>query len=220
MLQLYITSGSFVILFFKSIVANTVCSELPQVMLTEILGGAFNSRYMSFEAPQEAQTLPDGSKRYAEDSFFVSDNYSQEIGNATTWNTSIHEDDVQNYTINEQDSFGKNRRRGNRFRRNSKKSGIQRAWDCDARVVWTDLGMDYFPRYLRSVKCGYKKCWYGQYRCVPRAFTVKLLKRKRGRCVESSVGAIVGAMGLPIELRELWVWEERAVNFCCDCVAD
>lgn len=55
-------------------------------------------------------------------------------------------------------------------------------------------------------------------KCGPRTLRVKLLKRLRGRCVEPPEGATVGDAGLPQELVENWVWEERAVVFCCDCL--
>lgn len=114
----------------------------------------------------------------------------------------------------------------------------RRPWECDMRVKWTDLGLDYFPRFLRTVECVKTHCFYGRYTCQPRSFTVKLLRRRRGRCVRNAAEGAgagqttrnatrsdqpkykTGVDGLPVELRELWVWEERAVNFCCDCSAD
>lgn len=91
-------------------------------------------------------------------------------------------------------------------------------WHCKSRIKWTDLGLDYFPRYLRSVECLTENCWFNMYKCRPRSFTVKILKRKRDRCVPLEQPATrIGVSGLPRELKEMWVWEERAVNFCCDC---
>lgn len=106
---------------------------------------------------------------------------------------------------------------GNRSARCNYKFTFQvRQWECQSKIRWQDLGPDYYPRYLRSVECTSQTCWYDMMQCRPRSFTVKLLRRKRDRCVEDN-GFKVGNMGLPHDLRELWVWEERAVNFCCDC---
>lgn len=90
-------------------------------------------------------------------------------------------------------------------------------WQCESQIKWTDLGPDYFPRYLRSVECLEKNCWFNIYKCRPRSFTVKILRRKRNRCVTPTPGTQIGVSGLPNDLKQLWVWEERAVTFCCDC---
>nr|CAI5838384.1 unnamed protein product [Callosobruchus analis] len=83
-------------------------------------------------------------------------------------------------------------------------------WHCKQRIKWLDLGPDYFPRYLKSVECLSETCWFNIYKCRPRSFAVKLLKRRRDRCSAAPVDDRRGTSGLPRELRELWVWEERA----------
>ncbi|KAJ8963504.1 hypothetical protein NQ314_005583 [Rhamnusium bicolor] len=95
--------------------------------------------------------------------------------------------------------------------------GYLQEWHCNSRIKWTDLGPDYFPRYLRSVECLAENCWFNIYKCRPKSFTVKVLKRKRDKCIIAGSGTKTGISSLPKELKELWVWEERAVNFCCDC---
>lgn len=183
---------------------NVVCSELPQEALTKILGPAFNSRYMSITEPIAGGfILEDEPKRYimkAPD-FYVDGGYARELGDEPAWSFNRH------HSVMVMDE-------AERPKRDAK---AQRQWECESKIVWTDLGLDYFPRYVRNVECTAKRCWYGMYKCTPRSFTVKVLKRRRGKCVESRPGTKVGETGLHTDLKELWVWEERAVNFCCDC---
>ena len=107
--------------------------------------------------------------------------------------------------------------RNTRRRLDNNNQSSKRPWECEAKIKWLDLGYDYYPRYLRTVECTRHACFYGHFTCTPRSFTVKILRRRRGECVEATNK--VGINGLHNDLRELWVWEERAVNFCCDCAA-
>lgn len=180
---------------------NVVCAELPQEVLEEILGPAFNARYMSITEPVENGLKDDdSSKRHITPalSFSVNEDYLHEFGDQPAWN-------VNNYRKMDTHS---------RSRRNVKQ---RRQWECESKVIWTDLGSEYFPRYLRNIECTAKRCWYGLYQCIPQSFTVKVLRRRRGKCIESMSGIKVGQVGLHNDLKELWVWEERAVNFCCSC---
>ncbi|XP_062557294.1 protein trunk-like [Armigeres subalbatus] len=102
-------------------------------------------------------------------------------------------------------------------RRGQKSSGSSRPWNCEAKIRWMDLGDEYYPRFLRTVECAKTSCWYGHYQCTPRSFTIKILRKRPGECVPIDETHKIGIEGLPAELSELWVWEERAVNFCCDC---
>lgn len=181
---------------------NVVCAELPEDVLGKILGPAFNARYMSITEPvDEGLKDEESSKRHITPvlPFSVDQDYFHEFGDQPAWNV---------------DSYRQIMNAHSRRRRNVKQ---QRQWECESKVVWTDLGVDYFPRYLRNIECTSKRCWYGLYKCIPRSFTVKVLKRRRGKCIESFPGTKVGNFGLHTDLRELWVWEERAVNFCCVC---
>ncbi|GLV44047.1 trunk [Carabus blaptoides fortunei] len=184
-----------------------MCNQIPEPVLSEILGPAFNSRYMSidqpFEIDMDAAMNAASSKRApsAAPSFYVDDHFAQEISEMPAWNTDHYARGIDGT------GAGKVKR--------AVKPGGGRQWECEAKIRWQDLGPDYFPRYLRSVDCTSKSCWYDMLKCKPRSFTVKLLRRKRNQCVND--GLKVGVVGLPQDLRELWVWEERAVNFCCDC---
>ncbi len=118
-------------------------------------------------------------------------------------------------------------------------------WTCKYELRWTDLGQDHYPRYLREAVCLRKKCWFGQFECRPKAFTVKVLKRWSDSCEISNeqylsfvASKSSGSYDLsndhlkhdhgdlavdyvdpevPPELQEKWVWEEIGVNFCCEC---
>ncbi|CAG0879693.1 unnamed protein product [Cyprideis torosa] len=89
-------------------------------------------------------------------------------------------------------------------------------WDCEKRQMWVDLGDNHFPRYLRTMECVQKSCFYGSFRCVPRAFTVKKPEVSSTSEIPSTT-AEDDRQHVPEELREKWVWEELGVTFCCDC---
>ncbi|RZC31756.1 Noggin domain containing protein [Asbolus verrucosus] len=183
---------------------NQVCSEVPVLILENILGGAFNPRYMSVDEPFEEEPTV-GNKRevsLAED-FYVDDTFLEQVDEEPAWV-------VNNHVTLVKKKYG--------LHRSKRGVDYMQEWHCKTKIEWTDLGPDYFPRFLRSARCLSEKCWFGFYKCKPRSFTVKLLRRKRHFCASIDEGeSKVGFAGLQNELRELWVWEERAVNFCCDC---
>lgn len=151
--------------------------------------------------------------------FYVDDTFSMELSDKPAWEVShltaveaAGEEQSKNASI-------RTKRNNNNRRRNDEPSQPQqqskRPWECEAKIKWIDLGFDYYPRYLRTVECTRHACFYGHFTCKPRSFTVKLLRRRRGECVPTRHN--IGVENLHDDLRELWVWEERAVNFCCDC---
>ncbi|XP_023029928.1 protein trunk isoform X2 [Leptinotarsa decemlineata] len=174
------------------------------MVLEETLGAAYNPRYMSIDEPAKTVTSSDNRKRTTKEvlDFYVDQDFSETIEDGPAWM-------IKNHVGLTMGGFSHKRyKRGINYKQE---------WQCLSEVKWIDLGLDYFPRYLRTVECLTKKCWFGMYQCKPRSFTVKILKRRKNRCVAAAPGTIVGVRGLPISLKELWVWEERAVNFCCDC---
>ena len=213
------------------------CEELPPVLLTDILGPAFNSRYMSIDQPliEIDNNYDDISSNGKRDTsifppFYVDDNYALEISDKPAWEVShVHqgaESSRQRRDVDEVDNDDHREKRATNFgrRKDNNKGNAQpnkspRPWECESIIRWIDLGQDYFPRFLRTVECTKHNCWYGHYTCQPRSFTVKILRRRTGQCVQSDRLRKIGVDGLPGDLRELWVWEERAVNFCCDCAA-
>lgn len=215
------------------------CGEIPPDVLKLTMGSSFNKRYvsttefttvcvfvngfsqnsfryMSLHLPkedEESEPRNAGGKRNAEEyiPFYVDDTYVEELSNRPAWEvTDFTELDK---TELPQKNTMRDKRSSNPARKeNRKKPEPKRQWECHSKIKWIDLGDDYYPRYLRTVECLSEKCFYQTFLCKPRAFDVKILRRKRGVCVESKY-----KMDNDDDLKELWVWEERAVNFCCDC---
>ncbi|XP_054711058.1 protein trunk-like [Uloborus diversus] len=101
-------------------------------------------------------------------------------------------------------------------------------WTCPWYIHWVDMGSDTFPRFMRSVTCSTATCWFGRLTCRPKAFVVVILRRKRTRCWADDeqieqlfpMREVRGESKLPPELKEEWVFEERAANFCCECILE
>lgn len=187
---------------------------------------------MSLEPPlieEEYEAENAAGKRYQDQNFkpfYVDDTYAMELSNEPAWETNpleLERSNRREIGITSGTNGTRNKRDYSYNQEGRRKSGNvqqqqKRPWECEAKVVWVDLGADYFPRYLRTVQCSRtQSCFYGQFTCTPRSFTVKLLRRRRGECVKTEHN--IGSDGLHGDLKELWIWEERAVNFCCDCAA-
>ncbi|XP_017775662.1 PREDICTED: protein trunk-like [Nicrophorus vespilloides] len=179
------------------------CSEIPEELLGHMLGSSYNTRYMSIRKPINSSQVQVGcGKRespYAP-AFYVNETYAEELSNKPAW-TVDHIADGHLYLKREKRAF---------VRR-------QRQWTCKSKIVWFDLGVDYFPRFLRSVHCMGTPCWYGHRTCKPKPFVVKLLKRRRNNCKYIKPGVNIGPIRVTGGLFDLWIWEERYVNFCCFC---
>lgn len=196
---------------------NVLCQSIPEKTLVHILGPAYNTRYMSINEPatkdnancsgqnikKNDSCLDPESKRNSNiPAFYVEEDFVQDLGgDEPAWK-------LDHVAVPNIDQL--------RTKRNIPMAS-PRQWECKSKIVWIDLGADYFPRYLRTIECVKKACWYGYYVCKPQSFTVKILKRRRGVCVEAAAGHTIGDEGLHVDLRELWIWEEHAVNFCCGC---
>ena len=83
-------------------------------------------------------------------------------------------------------------------------------WSCEQNVLWSDLGPDHFPRYLRKVQCRQTNCWYGRYRCVPKTFDMKVL------CLATS-GCFGSSDDIPVELKPMWRYKSVSVTYACEC---
>lgn len=241
---------------------DKICSRLPATVLTDVLGAAYNARYMSIDSPVAASQndatdaadveTEESYNRYAVNAlerrrgansyrpFYVDDTYVSEISDQPAWEvkhvTTVGaassaaaatrrkrqlDSGVDDFSADADINVANGTRPGRAIRMDVRKIAApppgERPWKCEAKIKWLDLGIDYFPRYLRTVECTKQFCWYGHYECRPRSFTVKILRRRNGECVSTERLHKIGVDGMPGELRELWVWEERAVNFCCDC---
>lgn len=216
------------------------CSQLSEPVLSNILGPAFNSRYMSIDKPPLLEGdggVKRDSPRGLYPSFYVEENHAVELGDGPAWDVN-HVLDTANPVMTprtkresfdellealSQESHSSRRNRARYPSDHRSSSTSSRPWECEAKIRWIDLGQEYYPRWLRNIECTRSRCWYGHYQCVPRSFTVKILRKRSGECVPSGPAAAAarpagGNDRLPDGLlRELWVWEEHAVNFCCDC---
>ncbi|KAK9891684.1 hypothetical protein WA026_015652 [Henosepilachna vigintioctopunctata] len=211
--QCYLMINIFCVFIFNLFISETLCfvqsikltcKEIPVEALQEILGPSFNRRYMSVEKPVQDYGAYWESKRTSsmENEFFVDELYSKQLIVQPAWEVKNHVK-ISRYIP------------ANKRGRRQVISGEE--WHCESRLVWKDLGPDYFPRYLRTVECISDNCWFTRLKCKPRSFAVKLLRRKKHHCAMIGPETIVGFPELKKDLREVWVWEEKAVNFCCDC---
>lgn len=203
------------------------CNELSERVLSQILGAAYNPRYMSVSEP-ELNVAFNFYKRDTEISFYVDEKYYNERKNFPAWDYNH----IKGESYSNSDSLNTRQDHNNtngseRFVRSHLNHKIEKIehpdpelppWHCNYSLKWIDLGTDYYPRYIRSVECVKKACWYDQYSCQPKTFTINVLKRKKGQCVTVNKDSKIFTE--EIEDADLWVWEEKAVNFCCDCVSN
>jgi len=183
--------------------------------------GAENEHFI-----QELRNNHDSNRETSSNGFNASGNQISDV----TKETLLRRAETMNLTLVEQfpNSQIRSKRQSNDMHRNSgQPSQTVLPWTCKQEVRWIDLGPDYFPRYLRSMKCTSDRCFYGHYFCRPKAFTVKVLRRLADKCIEiapkvshsmttSRPPILRVSQQAPI-FREPWVFEEVAVTFCCEC---
>lgn len=213
LLFVYIYLECFVI---KTVISN-YCTQLTTKSLAKIHGQAFNPRYMSINPPILNQDV--GNKRASYEIPFYADNDVVSVGDFPAWET----DHVNFYEKKNEDSWKQKivRARNIFMERISAKTELfkTRPWECLSKLTWIDLGLHYFPRYIRSIECISKKCWYGHFNCKPKSFTIKVLKRKNGSCIRINEKLqLLTLEKFDSDYTELWVWEEISINFCCECV--
>ncbi|XP_034669594.1 protein trunk [Drosophila subobscura] len=224
-MNLYTNFNWFCIYFTISAVGvsnqEDYCAELSTQSLSRILGQAFNPRYMSIEPPggshDENHNL--GYKRSSYDIPFYADRDVVSLGNFPAWET----DHFAYFGKREETIKGRKIRIRSAAveRGGSPKTDVfkHRPWECSSQINWIDLGLNYFPRYIRSIECISRKCWYGHFNCKPKSFTVKVLRRKSGSCIQiNDKLVLITAETFKNDYTQLWIWEEIAVNFCCECV--
>lgn len=197
------------------------CAELSTQSLSRILGQAFNPRYMSIDPPGEpdekSHQLPGGYKRSSNELPFYADSEVISVSSFPAWETNHFE------TTKDMTPRRKTVRTRSAFMDRVGHARIdgfkQRPWECSSKINWIDLGFNYFPRYIRSIECIARKCWYDHFNCKPKSFTIKVLRRKTGSCIRINDKLIlITAEKFENDYTQLWIWEEIAVNFCCECV--
>ena len=151
------------------------CLETPTATLVGRLGPAFNARYMSVDMPHDTSISaslgespvasarrhpadhPGSTSSDAHGQFRVDGNFSRMFTNES-----------------QQTGRDRTKRASRRKAVSSRRRTARTQWECAQEIVWSDLGADFFPRYLRSVVCSQSVCWFGAFECRPRAFTVKV----------------------------------------------
>ncbi|CAH1796689.1 unnamed protein product [Owenia fusiformis] len=208
------------------------CEPTKVRKLSKMLGPAFNPRYMSIERPTagfsgSAMTGVSGlgkardTRGFMRDQpliikniseatphlpFRVSHDFKRDLPNEGKYTTDTNNAKPKNSDIPSVSHFLESIR-------TKRSTNNDQPWQCASRIVWFDLGDDHFPRFLRAAECVSDRCWFSHYKCVPRAFTVKVLRRSSDTCKPVSRKASNG----PQRFEQEWVFEERAVTFCCDC---
>lgn len=212
-------------------VRNINCPELPEKALRAILGTTYNARYMRIELPIEDDTSSGGSKRasgHDEQDFFLDDSEANPYEGIPAWEVDHVEIAKIRQKRHHPSSSGKQRNARQAFldrvtKSSSSKQDVfqSRPWDCKAEVHWMDLGSEYYPRYIRTIQCKKKNCWYGHYTCKPRWFSIKVLRRSTGQCAKVNDRFRIVTMDAVIgDYAQQWEFEEKAVTFCCDCVME
>ena len=156
------------------------CLETPTATLVGRLGPAFNARYMSVDMPHDTLSSvsaslgespiastrrrhpadhPGAASSDAHGQFRVDGNYSRTFAKES-----------------QQTKLDRTKRASRKKAAWNRRRTAKMQWECEQEIVWSDLGADFFPRYLRSVICSQSVCWFGAFECRPRAFTVKVRK--------------------------------------------
>lgn len=84
-------------------------------------------------------------------------------------------------------------------------------WTCQTTRVWLDLGVKFFPRHVRSVTCSSNTCWFQHFRCRPKHYTIKVLKKKDGECLR-----VYSGTGSP-RFEDFWEAVDYKITVDCEC---
>ncbi|PFX31008.1 protein trunk-like isoform X6 [Stylophora pistillata] len=84
-------------------------------------------------------------------------------------------------------------------------------WTCQTSKVWINLGPKFFPRHVRSVTCSSDKCWFNHFRCRPKYYTIKVLKKKEGQCLR-----VFSSTGKP-RFEDYWEPKDYRITVDCEC---
>ena len=84
-------------------------------------------------------------------------------------------------------------------------------WTCKSKRVWLQMEKGYFPPYIRSTECRSSKCFFNMYECVPKKYTIKILRRDPNRCNP------LPNYGLNTTYEEIWYFERYHVTVWCEC---
>uniref|UniRef100_A0A915L8G2 Peptidase M14 carboxypeptidase A domain-containing protein n=1 Tax=Romanomermis culicivorax TaxID=13658 RepID=A0A915L8G2_ROMCU len=181
-----------------------LCQPATNDRLKEILGAAYNARYMSIDRPAEFSTTTDGDdfstpklmtndsllkrpqlkpkNRPALEDRMLSDGPISASDHPTSSKAAFAVSADFRMLRNFEESYRSKRHikfpSGRKLHADA--PGFAQPvkphlpWTCSQEIRWVDLGADYFPRYLRAVHCTSDRCFYGHYFCRPKAFTIRI----------------------------------------------
>lgn len=200
---------------------KTKCAESTAEALLSRLGSAFNVRYMSVERPVYITKRPLKKETgYQQDQHTISQTKELDFYVDSDFVRELEESSYYRQRLTSKSPTERFLKRIRRSAKSKKKKSSRRMpsqsdlpWKCPTQLVWRNLGTNHFPQFLRSVRCLSKHCWFSHFRCLPKAFTIKVLKRKSDECVP-----VPSSETKESRYEQHWVFEERAVTFCCECV--
>ncbi|KAH8041385.1 hypothetical protein HPB51_014666 [Rhipicephalus microplus] len=182
------------------------CAPTPVEELRERLGPAFNARYMSIDKPPKEEDPVRIYPRHTE-SVWQSDGPHVDRAKLDPQahpSFRVDPDFVQDVVNDGHANTYEQIQSASRRRRESKR----KAEEAPQVIVFAWKGA--------PIGQG-ESCWFTHFECKGRAFTVNVLRRLTAQPV--CEGERASSDSLPQDLREEWVFEERAVTFCCDCTA-
>lgn len=98
------------------------------------------------------------------------------------------------------------REKGGKFR-----SKNRLPWSCKFKKKWVEMQEGYFPQFILSGKCKSKMCYYKTKECIPKKYTIQILKRDPNRCNP------LPNVGLSTAYEEAWLIERKHVTVWCEC---
>ncbi|XP_045190988.2 prothoracicotropic hormone-like [Mercenaria mercenaria] len=84
-------------------------------------------------------------------------------------------------------------------------------WHCLSLTRWRDLGENYYPRFIKQELCTSRQCYNDFYTCFPQYYPLTVLRKRRDNEESREETA------LPLQLREMWVFEVIEVPVACMC---
>lgn len=84
-------------------------------------------------------------------------------------------------------------------------------WTCKTKKAWLKMEEGYFPRFIRSAECTSNKCFFNLNECIPRKYTVTILKRDPSNCNP------LPSVGLNTTYEERWFFDTYHVTIFCEC---
>ena len=182
---------------------NLPCRPKSDSELAQQLGESFSSQRMSLdEIPEEESSLLQSTTGDRDLDVYLKD------------------DDLLLTRRNSQHSQSNSRRTRNRESRKHlrhsrrKRHHKKLPWSCEMKTVWKRMKQGVFPPYIKTGECVQKKCMHRMYRCKPKKYVVKILKRDVNSCNPVPTSTLEGTY------EESWKVDHYLVTVCCECAKE